>query len=177
MITGQNYLNWSCVRCRQSDSQEAGSDRDYKTQHSPIFFFFKEKEKGAFTQGVLLSSPCIPALCHNHHEKKGLTMEVYKATQVKVTENKNKTEAFTLLEKCCPNSRLSKTEIHKKERKKSATERKWGPILTESKVQLHQIRFSDKISSYIWFNDRNDRKLIKERVRAAQPQKNDSYKV
>lgn len=76
---------------------------------------------------MLLSSPCIPALRHNHREKKGLTMEVYKATQVKVTENKNKTEAFTLLEKCCPNSRLSKTEIHKKERKKKCYRKEMRP--------------------------------------------------
>lgn len=70
-----------------------------------------------------------------------------------------------------------KTEIHKKRKKPSATEKTGGPILTESQVQLHQIRFSDKISSYTWFNDRNDRKLIKETVRAAQPQKNDFQKV
>lgn len=90
MITGQNYLNWSCVRCRQSDSQEPGSDRDDKTQHNPIFFLKKKKKKRAFTLGVLLPSPCIPALRHNHREEKGWQWRSRKLHKLKWQKIKTK---------------------------------------------------------------------------------------
>lgn len=46
-----------------------------------------------------------------------------------------------------------------KQKKESAEIKILGPILTELSVKLHPIKFSGKISSYIWFDEETNRKL------------------
>ena len=72
-------------------------------------------------------------------------------------KTKNKTHMWS---QCCPKSKISKKWIMDKYNRKCNRSKSPGPTVTEPMVQHHQIKNDDnKMSSYIRFNDRNNRML------------------